>query len=341
MQQKELQKLVNSLTENMPPGSNVARHLADVLDVSVESAYRRLRGETTFDLHEVLLLRKLFGISIDGLVDQGETISMRMTPLFGGENSMENYLNDVNNEMKSLCRENPVLYCLSADLPFFRLLAYPKLASFKLFYWNKSILADESLQGVNYEPGWESKTSRELCESIARQYGHYESIEIWNEQTINGTLRQIEYYSDCAFFSSEQQLYAVYSDLLQLILDVAEDARSGYTHVENGSSLNLSYSLWSCELVLDNNSVYIKNDKEHVLALGFNSFNTFKCTHPAMIEEYQAWLNSMLSRSVQLSGQADRHRIAFIQQILERILFSAKKRLASKHIQELEGQVGR
>ncbi len=341
MQHQELQKLVNSLTENLPPGSNVARHLADVLDVSVESAYRRLRGETNFDLHEVLLLRKLFGISVDSLVDQGETISIRMTPLFNEQNSMENYLTDVNNEFKTLCRENPVLHCLAADIPFFRLLAYPQLASFKLFYWKKSILADESLKAVNFQPNWESQTSRELCESIARQYGHYESVEIWNEQTINGTLRQIEYYSDCAFFGPEQNLFAVYSDLIQLILDVAEDARSGHTHVENGSSLNLSYSLWSCELVLDNNSVFIKNDKEKVLALGFNSFNTFKCMHPAMIEEYQAWLNSMLSRSVQLSGQADRHRITFIQQIIQRILSSAKQRLSAKLLQELEVQAGR
>jgi transcriptional regulator with XRE-family HTH domain len=339
MQQPWLPKLFENLTDNMPPGSNVARTLSDILNVSPESAYRRLRGETSFDLRELLILRKEFGISIDGLIDSDEIITIRMRSLFGDHYSMEAYLTDLLDEFSSLSRKEPHLHCLAADIPFFRLLMYESLASFKLFYWQKSILAKKELQSRSFVKDWISSTYSDTCKKIAKQYSHCPSVEIWNEQTINGTLKQIEYYSDCAFFTDEEALYAVYKDLVRLILDVSTDSRMGYKHSDIGRTTDSSYALWNCELVIDNNTVFIQNNREQILAIGFNSFNSFKCSHPAMIKEYQGWLNSMLSRSVLLSGQADKHRIHFIKQMLDRIEASATSRLSFWRLEELRNEI--
>jgi len=339
MQQPWLPKLFENLTDNMPPGSNVARTLSDILNVSPESAYRRLRGETSFDLRELLILRKEFGISIDGLIDNDEIISIRMRSLFGEQNSIDSYLTDLRDEFSSLSRQDPHLHCVAADIPIFRLLAYESLSSFKLFYWQKSILGKKELHSRTFGKDWISLSNSDICKSIAKKYADCPSVEIWNEQTVNGTLKQVEYYSDCGFFADEDALYAVYNDIVRLILDISIDSRIGYKHANNGRITNSSYALWNCELVIDNNTVFIQNNREQILAIGFNSFNSFKCSHPAMIKEYQGWLNSMLSRSVLLSGQADKHRIHFIKQMLDRIEASASSRLSFWRLEELRKEI--
>lgn len=329
MKNNWLPKLTESISESLPPGSNVARTLSDLFDVSAESIYRRMRGETSFSFEELMLLRQNFGISIDALLDAQDSISIRMKPLFD-VTSLDQYLEDIWKEMKQLSAYSGAqFHCVAADIPIFRLLAYPALAAFKLFYWQKSILALPQFQGKAFNRNEVSAAGSDLMEKIAEGYQSIASVEIWNEQTINGTIKQIEYYADCKFFESEDHLIDLYRDLLQLVHHVSADAHNGY----KASETSHTYALWDCELVMDNNSVLVTTDKGELLALGFNSFNAFRCSHPTMIREYHAWLNSMLSRSTLLSGQADKHRIRFIQNLIDRVNASAQSQLSANGFQ--------
>lgn len=327
MQIRKLQTLVQNLTESLPPGTNLARVLSDLLDVSVESAYRRLRGQTSFNLEELLVLRSEFGISIDSLAENNNAISITMKPIFNHRNTIHGYLTDLHSEFSMLLSQpNSLLKIIAADLPFFRLIAHDTLAAFKLFYWQKSILALDKFQNQNFSADCINEETLEICQKLVINYKSCNSIEVWNEQTINGTLKQIEYYVDCAFISSKQLLFDLYYELLRLMNIVGIEAQLGNKQLEvNGSPRH--YTLWHCELVMDNNSVLIQNDSFEALAIGFNSFNAFRCTNALMINEYKAWLDSMLSRSTMLSGQADKHRVRFIQSSFDKIMDSAVLRL--------------
>ena len=53
----------------MPPGSSAIDEIAQVLNVSVDSVYRRMRGEKTISLEELYKLSSHYKISLDQLME--------------------------------------------------------------------------------------------------------------------------------------------------------------------------------------------------------------------------------------------------------------------------------
>ena len=63
MESQEL--LFNQIRQNLPPNISLVDEIADLLDISNDSAYRRIRGEKMLSINELQKLSKHFGISLD------------------------------------------------------------------------------------------------------------------------------------------------------------------------------------------------------------------------------------------------------------------------------------
>src|SRR3954470_5356462 len=78
----------------LPPGVGLAEEIADVLDVSIDSAYRRIRGETELTIEEVYKISKKYEISLDEVFsNQNDTVTFSYTKLTDSEKNFEAYLN--------------------------------------------------------------------------------------------------------------------------------------------------------------------------------------------------------------------------------------------------------
>ena len=56
---------INRFKEVLPSGVGLAEEMADLLQVSTDSAYRRIRGETELTIEEVYKISKKYALSID------------------------------------------------------------------------------------------------------------------------------------------------------------------------------------------------------------------------------------------------------------------------------------
>jgi transcriptional regulator with XRE-family HTH domain len=65
---------LSRIKEQLPTNASIADELADVLNVSIDSVYRRLRGETALTISEIHLLCSKYKISFDSFADSFETI---------------------------------------------------------------------------------------------------------------------------------------------------------------------------------------------------------------------------------------------------------------------------
>ena len=63
------QEFFQIIKSNMPPGVSATDEIAQVLNVSVDSVYRRMRGEKTISLEELYKLSSHYKISLDQLMD--------------------------------------------------------------------------------------------------------------------------------------------------------------------------------------------------------------------------------------------------------------------------------
>ena len=64
-----LNELCCELLKIMGKKSDMVQELADVLQISNESVYRRLRGASSFTLEEMWKLRQEYQLSLDELLD--------------------------------------------------------------------------------------------------------------------------------------------------------------------------------------------------------------------------------------------------------------------------------
>lgn len=320
-------KLNNRLKSILPPKTNVALAVADLLDISKEGAYRRLRGDTSFGLRELLTLRRKLGISIDELIDGTESVNFSFKPLYGKPLALDDYFSDIAIRFKKLSHiERSMTYNVCEDLPFFRQFKYTHLSCFKLFYWRHSILLDPNYATLKYDREHISEETLALASNVQRLYHNIPSTEIWTERTLKNTLRQIEYFHDCGLFKSQESIQNIYLDLISLMKDLINEARISVKMDDNQVHKG-SFNLHLCELSLDSNSIFLETKEPNYLATGFNSFNSLQTMDARLLREYRSWLSAMISKSTTISGQAERIRYDFYTNNFNAILKSAEGRL--------------
>ena len=141
----------NRLKPTVSPFSSLAAEVAITLNVSLDSAYRRIRGEKLLNFEEISLLCRGFNISVDEFF----CLNSRAILFQSGTNpsqkdALKQWLEDVHKQLyyiNSYPRSH--LYHLIKDLPPFHHFFHPVLARFKFFFWRKSFYQLDRLNSRN------------------------------------------------------------------------------------------------------------------------------------------------------------------------------------------------
>ena len=105
----------------MPSGVGLAEEMADLLQVSTDSAYRRIRGETELTIEEVYKISKKYALSIDDVFsNQNDTVTFSYTKLTDSDHNFEIYLNRLLTHLKTLKKfDNRKIYYVAEEIPVF------------------------------------------------------------------------------------------------------------------------------------------------------------------------------------------------------------------------------
>ena len=68
MKKAVVNEFISTMREVTPKGGNLANILMDILCMSKEAIYRRLRGEVAFTFSEVAIIANQLGISLDKII---------------------------------------------------------------------------------------------------------------------------------------------------------------------------------------------------------------------------------------------------------------------------------
>ena len=128
---------ISKFKDVLPSSVGLAEELADVLEVSIDSAYRRIRGETELTIEEVYKLTKKYAISVDDVFsNRSDTVTFSYTKLTDSAKNFDEYLNRLYNHLKLISKfENKKIYYVAEEIPIFYSFYSKKLTEFKLFYW--------------------------------------------------------------------------------------------------------------------------------------------------------------------------------------------------------------
>lgn len=316
-------QLIEKIRNSIPKNSSLADEMADLLGVSPDSVYRRIRGETALAIDEVYKLCDHYKISFDSLCSRkSDMVSFSYKSLRFDEAGFNDYLVSILDHLKQINRSvtKQVIY-LAEDLPIFYHFKFPELAAFKMFYWMKSVMTVASFEGKKFDVSIISKEHIETCRQIFETYILVPSVEIWTETTVASMLKQIEYYWESGQFQKKEDALLICERVRQELEFVQRQAElSAKFSTENTIPANSSnFLLYNCELEIGNNCILVKAGESKAVYLTHIAFNKLVTTNLEFCDETEEWLQNLIKKSVLISGTSEKLRYRFFSKAFEQL----------------------
>ncbi|MEJ7610930.1 MAG: helix-turn-helix domain-containing protein [Ferruginibacter sp.] len=318
------QHFFNHIKGILPGHISMVDDVAELLDISIDSAYRRIRGEKPISLEEMGKLCSHYKISLDQFLHLPSD-----SFLFSGKiktdspASFEDYLENVLTNFTFFNSfKHKHLSVLMKDIQPFVHFQIPELAKFKFYFWMKSILHYEDMKTVKFsfhDPRYDP--FKDTGKKIIDLYNRIPMTEIWNAESINSTLRQINFYYESGSFENKADAGILYSKVEELINHLERQAELGvkFNIGEEPGSHAASYRLFVNELILGDNTYLAELDGSRLTFLN-HSVLYFVATkderfNTAMFENLQ----NLVKKSTQISTIGEKERVRFFNRLREEI----------------------
>lgn len=308
---------ISRFKQVLPPGVGLAEEMADVLEVSIDSAYRRIRGETELTIDEIFKITKKYAISVDEVFsNRGDTVTFAYTKLTDSAKNFEDYLTRLNNHLKTINKfENKKIYYVAEEIPMFYSFFSKKLTDFKLFYWQRSVLNIPEYQQTKFNYGVVPEHLVTIAHSSYQEYLTIPSVEVWTDETVYTGLRQIRFYLESGILTGEiaLELFEEYRKMIEMVHKNAENGR------KNISDKHETYTLYNSEVVLGTNCIYAIMGESRYSYISFNSINSLTTNNPEFCEETEHWMRNLENKSTLISGIGEKQRYQFFSQMYKHI----------------------
>ncbi|MGH2553497.1 MAG: hypothetical protein ACRDEB_07260 [Chitinophagaceae bacterium] len=203
--------------------------VSEVLHVSSDSAYRRIRGETLLVLDEARQLCNHFHLSLDQLLDVKSSYTLFQTDrVHHRELNFQKYLEGILYRLKQVNGfvRSEIIY-LSKDLPFFHNFLSEPLFAFHYFFWMKSIVRHPEFENKQFSMDYLTSELKQMGAEILRLYNIIPSTEIWNTECVNSIIFQLEYYREAGYITSSAEVRKLYDSVESVICHLKDQAENG------------------------------------------------------------------------------------------------------------------
>ena len=313
----------NQIRANLPSEDTLVDVIADILCMSNDSAYRRIRGETPISFDEIGKLSRYFKVSVDKLLNLKADSYIFTGKLANTQDHiLDKWLESVLSQFEFMCNyPDCKLYYLAKDLPLAHFFQTPELAAFKFFFWQKSILQYDEMRGSRFEISQIDPICRRLSEKIVETYNKISTVEIWNAESINSTIRQIEFYRDADTFYSKKELFLMWDIMEDLVNHLERQAECGlkFAFGSNPPPDAPSYKMYNNELILGNNTVFVDFGSFKLSFLNHSVINYISTQDVRFNEYMHSGIENMIRKSEQLNNVNEKGRLNFFNRLRAKI----------------------
>ena len=322
------QRLLETIKQRLAKGEKLAQELMDILHLSQDAVYRRIRGEVPLTIFETKTICEHYGISFDefGTYKKGQ-VTFTYNPLNKIDLNFETYLTGLRDGLRQVKNlENPELYMSINDTPIFQLFNLPHLTRFKFFFWAKTYLKIPAYVDQKFK---REKIDKRVLQIGIEAHNIYNSItthEIYGPETLRGTLRQIQYYFDAHLFEDPAYALELIDNLLQLNAHMQKQADIGHKYAFSNEPVNSGneFNMYTNDTYIADNTYLIKWKDGKAVYFSHNIMNYLLTTDPFYIEESEFVLENLLNNSSPVSVVNAKERNRFFA-ALERTILNFRK----------------
>jgi hypothetical protein len=312
---KQIQhSLFQQIKESLPDSLSFIHEIADVLEISYDSSYRRVRGEKELTMEDLYRLATRFNISIDSLFNvKNNSVTFNCVPLDSENFKVKDWLGLVLQNIKDISSagEREIIYA-AKDVPVFHYFQIPEIAAFKVFFWEKTLFQFPQYKDKLFRL---DDTDPEIIK-IGRQSLVYANKvptkEIWNLDTFNIMLRQIEFYWVSGFFEKKEDISNLIDKVEQWVGHIQKQAEAGikFIYGQPVEGIENSYQFYENEVVLSDNTILVKTDGNYTVYLTFNVLSLLVTQNENFSYYVSNYMQGLLKTSnlISLYGAKDRNR---------------------------------
>ncbi len=323
----ELQSYIfESLKPYFKNQAEVVSALKDLIHLTQDGVYRRLRGESYLTLDEIEKIAIKYKISLDAHVFRNtDIVSFQFNPFVKTIRTYDDYMNELYNAVKPLSQLKALkLKCAASELPLFYFLSSPQLFAFKMFVFARSVWNFDNIKKEKFSISLISQKTQEKANAIWDTYKVQNTIEMWDLNILDSTLNQIEHYFLTNVFLNRTDALELCDSLLELITDletmVSEGKKSRAENVPEDS-----FILYHNEIIHTNNTILIESDSHKIVYSTFVSPDFMRTTDRRVVEYKQKWFNDIISNSTQISKQGEKIRNYFFGYLYKKIAHLKQK----------------
>ena len=323
--QEDIQiRLIRMIRDQLPDHVSMVDEIADLLEISNDSAYRRIRGEKALSLHEVQRLAGKFQISLDDLIGNPKnSVTFRTNFLEEGSYSFVDWMNEVLQFAVETSKiDNAEVIFILNELNIYHMVEVPEVCAFKLFFWRKSNLDFPGHRDLRFDVGLLDDEALRLSEEISRHYVRIKTIEFTTGESLNSILKQIVYYSEAGYFKSKEDAFILCDKLHELVDHLKRQAELGFKFSNTGIDPvgeDGNFQLFHNDLILADNTILVKAGDIRATYLTNNAINLIVSYDREYFDYNYAWGRNLLSKSVPISGTAEKERNRFFRTLHEKI----------------------
>ncbi|MBA3649454.1 MAG: hypothetical protein H0W62_13035 [Chitinophagales bacterium] len=319
-----LQKnLFAAIKSKLPSHLSLPAEVAEALNISNDSAYRRIRGEISVSLEELKMLADHFHFSIDQLLQLNEETLLFFGKAVGQqETDFLHHMQTISAHLETITQSHEKsIFCSAKDVPIFHYFNIPELTAFKLYFWMKNIVAVPSLKEVKFRSDFAS-SSFPLVARMLELYNRCPSTEIWSYETITNVLRQIDFCYYTGWFEKKQDALMLHDQLLRLIHHIQQQAELGkkYSIQANKSNAIAGYEMYVNEVVIGDNSYLAILDQKKLVFLNHAVVNYIMTGDDHFCEITEIYFSNLMKKSVPISSVNEKERSRFFNYMRDAIL---------------------
>lgn len=311
------------LKQQMPPHLSLVNELSELLNISSDSAYRRIRGEKAIDFDELKRVASHYKVSIDQFLhlEPNRLIFTDRTLEANSSFQFSTYLKTIIEDLSFMNSfDDKMIFYLNKDVPVFHHFSSPELAAFKSFFWRKTILQDPAFAKQNFEVEKYALLFAEAAKKIHTLYTQIPSVEIWNVESINSTIRQIDYYKDTQVFLLKQDVITIYQRLLNAIELIEQYAETGKKASAYDPHLKgASYEVYINEFILGDNTLLVQLDGSKVAYINHAVHNYIMTKDERFCDFTYNHFQNIIKRSTPISNVNEKDRKKFFNKMKDKI----------------------
>ena len=324
MENNTIQQRLLGLVQDLTPDKySLVFELSELLGVSTDSIYRRMRGETLLDIHEIQKICLNYNLSFDSICGTEQTglVSFQYQPVIE-LSDFKKWSGTIANNLKALQgkKDAHIIYA-AIDIPVFHNFRFPLVSFFKTLYWLKSITNHPDYQSVKFSISNINKEFILSGKAMHELYAAVPSTEIWTDLITYSLLRQIDYYWDSGEFASKDDALALCDEVEQEFEYLQQAAANSSKNPERkkipGDPVN--FQLYDCDIEIASNCILVINGDQKTVYLSTQTFNIIITSNSLFASETHRWLNTLIRKSTLISEVGEKQRSIFFREAFDKI----------------------